>query len=302
MADFVTTSGITKEFGYFDDKNGIFFRSKDGTVSACIKTYITGSAVDTVVSQSSWNIDTMDGNGPSGVTIDFSKAQIGIIDFEWLGVGRVRVGWVVDGIVYYCHQFLNANSLSGVYMSTPNLPVRYSIENSGSGAASTFEHVCSSVISEAGQEKNGILRHKDSGAISNLASGTAYAAIGIKLKAANLDATVLLENLSIINTTINDQAHWELRFNPAVAGTFTYTDQTNSVVQIAIGSVSNTVTGGTEIDGGYFATGTPVTPTIPNALRLGSSIAGVADTIVLCVIPITNNMGTQASLTWRELS
>ena len=63
-----------------------------------------------------------------------------------------------------------------------------------------------------------------------------------------------------------------------------------------------TISGGTHIDGGYFSTTLPITNTVPNALRLGANIAGSTDTIVLAVQPITNNIGVQTSLTWREAS
>lgn len=299
-------TGNYKICGYGDEKNGLFFKNIGGVQSVVRRTYSSGTAVDNAVLQSSWNIDKMDGSGglanPSDVDLDFTKTQIGIIDFEWLGVGRVRMGFVVDGKIYYCHEFLNANNLSLVYMSTPNLPIRYEIGNSGTGAADYFDHICASVSSEGGQDKNGILRHKDAAGISGLSTGTTYAMIGLRLKSTALDGIVLLENLSALCSTTNDQAHWEIRINPTIAGTFTYSDETNSVVQTATGAATNTVTGGTEIDGGYFTTAQSTTETGPNALRIGSSIAGVSDTIVLCCRPITNNLTVHSSVTWRELS
>jgi len=295
-------SGNYKLCGYGDDKNGLFFKNTSGTMAVVRRTYTSGSAVDTVVNQSSWNVDKMDGTGVSGVDLDFTKTQIGIIDFEWLGVGRVRMGFVVAGKIYYCHTFDNANNLSLVYMSTPNLPIRYEIGNTGSDSADYFDHICSSVSSEGGQDKNGALRHKDTAAITGLSTGTTYAMIGIKLKSTHQDVSVLMENLSLLATTTNDTAHWELKLNPTVAGTFNYSDETNSCVQTAIGASTNTVTGGIELDGGFFTTSQSTTVTIPNALRMGASIAGVSDTIVLCCRPITNNLTVHASLTWRELN
>jgi len=295
-------TGITRRIGQFNTNNGLFLEDSAGTYRFVRRTYTSGSPADNAVAQSSWNIDKLDGTGASGITIDFSKTQILVIDYEWLGVGRARMGFVIDGKIYYAHEFLNANSLDVVYMSTPNLPLRVEITNSGAGAASSLEHICASVISEGGQQQNGILRHVDSGSISSLSSGTTYAMIGIRLKSGYIGADVLLENLSAIASTKDDQAHWEIKLNPTVAGTFTYSDQTNSAVQIATGAVTNTVTGGTDIDGGYFSTTVSVNSTVPNARRLGASIAGTVDEFVLCVKPITNNITVQGSLTWRELS
>lgn len=293
-------TGITAAMGYYDDNNGLFAMSDDGVAYFVKRTSYTGTPVDTKVAQADWNLDTFDGTGPSGITLDPTKSQILIIDFEWLGVGRVRMGWVVDGLIYYCHEFTHSNKQAGVYMSTPNLPIRYEIENDGTGGAAEMQHICASVMSEGGVQNNGYLRHADSGAVSSLASGTAYAIMGGRLKSTHLGATILVENISVIGSA-NDQAHWELRIGSTVAGTFTYNNVTNSAVQVAIGSSSNTVTGGTEIDGGYLTTTQAVTFTVPNALRLGATIDNTPQEWQLVVIPITNNMTIRASVTWREL-
>lgn len=85
------------------------------------------------MAQSAWNVDKLDGTGASGITVDPTKSQIFVFDFEWLGVGRVRTGLVVDGKIYYFHYFSHANVTNVVYMSTPNLPLRYELENDGTG-------------------------------------------------------------------------------------------------------------------------------------------------------------------------
>lgn len=297
-----SSSGITAGVGYFDDDNGVFFQAKDGAVYVATRSSTTGSVVDTKVAQADWNIDKMDGTGQSGVTLDPSKVQILFIDFEWLGVGRVRFGFFVDGVPIYCHEALHTNVDTTVYMSTPNLPVRYEIENDGTGVAAELLHICASVASEGGRQDNGILRHADSGTVASMTSGNSYAMLGIRLKSTHLDVVTLIENLSILATTKDDTAHWELYFNPTVAGTFTYSDVTNSGLQVAIGSNTNTITGGTEIDGGYFSTALPITNAVPNALKLGSAIDGTPDELVIACRPITSSMGAEASITWRELS
>lgn len=295
-------TGITRAFGYFDDKNGIFLRDNQGTIQFVKRTYTSGSAVDIAVNQSDWNLDKMDGKGRSGITLDFTKSQILFMDFEWLGVGRVRMGFVVDGGIFYCHEFNHANNLAGVYMSTPNLPIRYEIANDGTGGAATLEHICSSVISEGGLQQNGILRHTDSGVTAALSAGTAYALLGGRLKSTHLGVSVVVENIScIVANTSGGKAHWELRIGATVAGTFTYADQTNSAVQIAKGGVTNTVTGGIEIDGGFFTDSSSTTFTVPNALRLGSLIDGTPQEWQLVVIPVSNNITVDTSVTWREL-
>jgi len=294
--------GITRAFGYFDESNGLFVRDNEGVIQLVKRTNTSGTPVDIPVNQKDWNIDKMDGTGASGITLDFTKSQILIVDFEWLGVGRVRMGFVVNGGIFYTHEFNHANNLAGVYMSTPNLPIRYEIANDGTGDASTLEHICSSVISEGGQQSNGILRHIDSGVTGQLTAGTAYALLGGRLKSTHLDVSIIVENIScIVANTSGGKAHWELRIGATVAGTFTYEDQANSAVQVAKGGASNTVTGGIEIDGGFFTDSSSTSFTVPNALRLGSTIDGTPQTWQLVVIPVSNNITVNSSVTWREL-
>jgi hypothetical protein len=210
------------------------------------------------------------------------------------------MGWVVDGKIYYCHEFLNANNLATVYMSTPNLPARYEIANDGNGGADTFDHICTSIISEGGQQANGLLHHADSGEVTGLSANTAYVVMGGRLKSAYIGTSVILENLSII-TTANSQAHWEFVAGGTVGAALTYADKTNSACQVAIGSASHTHTGGTAIDGGFFTTNQGISFTVPNAAKLGSSISGTPQEWYLVVVPITNNIAVRASVTWREL-
>lgn len=293
-------TGITRGFGYYDDDNGLFLQDDEGTYKFVRRTYVTGSAVDNKVAQSSWNLDTMDGNGTSGITLDFSKTQILIIDFEWLGVGRVRMGFVIDGKIYYAHEFLNTNNLSVVYMSTPNLPIRYEIENDGTGAASTMDHICCSVMSEGGIQKLGILRHNATGAVASLSANTRYAIMSGRLKTTHLGVSIDVENVSLTGSS-NDQALWQFYVGGSVAGTYNFSDYANSAVQIAEGTSSNTHSGGTELDGGFFTTNQAVVFNTPTAARLGAQIDGTRQEWHLCVTPITNNMSVRASVTWREL-
>lgn len=296
-------AGIAAAVGQFDDDNGIFFKMDGTTMKAVIRSSVTGSPVDTEVEQSSFNLDTMDGNGASGVTLDPTKTQIIIIDYEWLGVGRVRMGFVVDGIPIYCHEFLHANVLDAVYMSTPNLPLRYEIENLGTGGAVSMDHICSCVMSEGGSQDLGVLRAASTNGIhvDANAADTIYAVLGIRLKSTHLGATVKQVQASMISETADD-FEWLLLWNPTVAGTFTYVDETNSAVQVARGATTNTVTGGTLLAGGYASVDQlSIQSQLANAIHLGSAIDGTPDELVFCVRPLSSNADIQGSLNWREL-
>ena len=90
---------------------------------------VTGSLVNTEISQSNWNVDPLNGNGPSGLTLDLTKVQIIWFDFEWLGSGTVRCGFIINGVYIHCHSFQHANVTEGTYMTTASLPQRVEITN-----------------------------------------------------------------------------------------------------------------------------------------------------------------------------
>ena len=302
-------TGIVCAFGLYDDNNGIFLRNNEGTVEFVIRSSTSGSPVDTAVAQADWNLDVMDGTTSSAITLDLTKSQVLLIDYEWLGTGRVRVGFVEAGEPRYVHEFLHGNVREGVYMSTPNLPIRYEIDNDGTGAASTLRHTCSTVISEGGQEETGIIRYKSTEGVHVVAAteDTLYAILGIKLKSTHLAANINMVESTVVDYAGNKNAEWTMLFNPTVASLFTYASQISSAVDIAVGVAANTVTGGTAIAGGYFTSsnkGGSDTAILGNALRLGSQISGTPDEIVLCARPIggSTNLNIEGALLWRELS
>lgn len=298
-------AGVTRRMGYFDENNGLFLEVDDTTINLVRRSFVTGSAVDTATAQASWNIDTMDGNGASGINLNFNNTQIFVIDFEWLGVGRVRFGFVIDGLIFYCHELLNANVLTAVYMSTPNLPLRYEISNDGTGPAVSIEHICTTVISEGGQQETGIVRSFDTGSthVDADTAGTIYAIVGIRLKTTHISASIVLKNISLISETTDD-FRWLLCLNPTIAGTFTYSDLSNSAIQGATGATANTVSDvGTLLASGYASvTSQSANETLDTALKLGSLIDGTRDEILLACMPLSSNADIHGSLVWRELS
>jgi len=143
--------------GYFDDDDGLFFEQSESGLGVVLRTSTSGSPVDTRIDQANWSVDPMDGTGPSGVTLDPTKTQIFVIDFQWLGVGRIRFSLDIDGILYKVHEINNANLQTEVYMKTPTLPVRYETRNTGITASPTIlKEICCSVASEGGYSLPGL--------------------------------------------------------------------------------------------------------------------------------------------------
>jgi hypothetical protein len=295
-------AGITRRHGLFDESNGLFVEQTNAGLYVVIRSFVSGSAVDTKVEQANWNIDTLDGSGPSGITLDMEQSQIIWIDYEWLGVGTVRFGFVIDGMLFYVHQFVNANNNDSVYMSTPNLPVRAEIANDGTGAASSFEMICSSVSSEGSIEPQGISRTHNNG-VTAVALNTAnkHAILGVRLRSTHLGLQIDFKTLKILVTTANDTVLWELHINPTVSGTFAYSNLALSGAQTATGVSANTLSADGEIiDSGYVKTGESIAIPADISEKLGSLIAGTSDEVVL-VCQRFASCSVVGALSWREL-
>jgi hypothetical protein len=300
------STGITKRCGLFDDKNGLYFGVDATGFHIGIRTYTSGSAVDTKVYQSSFNLDKFDGTGISSINLDLTKTNIFFADFEWLGVGRVRYGLFVDGKPYYIHEVLNANNNTLVYMSNPNLPVRWEIINNGTGGASNLTHICSTVISEGGLKDTGygfgITRGVNP--LVTLNNTNIYPLFAIRLNSNYLHSTIKLLNFGI-NCTSTATYNWYLLLNPTVTGTaLSFTQITNSSIDAQINTTNaTTVSGGTTLLTGTASQTNETGINIVNAtdFAMGSSIAGVADIVVLGVQRATGTTETfYGSLNWRE--
>lgn len=297
-------TGITRRLGLFDAKNGLYFESSPTVVNVVIRTFTSGVAVNTAVAQASWNIDPMNGTGPSGVTLDFSKTQIFVTDYQWLGVGTVRFGFYVNGNLYWVHAFQHANVDTLVYMSTPNLPLRYEISNDGTGAIASITQICTTVISEGRAQATGSTRAASRNATSlvTLNNTNLYPLISIRLKAGFESGSVKTVLASVICTSAAD-IEVQLLLNPVVTGTaLAFTGITNSVVEAdAVATNATTVSGGTLLNAVVASSGGQIDLSGPSDFQIGTSIAGVNDVLVLAVRRLDGNVETfYGALNWRE--
>ena len=284
---------LENRVGYYDDDDGIYFSESDGALSIVKRSSVSGSPVNTSISQGSWNIDPFDGSGPSGVTLDVTKSQIFVADLEWLGVGAVRTGFVIDGILYYAHEFRHANIGNSVYMSTPNLPVRWEVIGGASNPGGTLQAICCSVASEAGDDNTGFNYSVDCGRSPVNTDDDLRSIVGIRLKATHNRATVRPSGIRIVCTT-NAYFRWALILNPSrgVGTAANFQDLANTAIQVDITS-TQILTGGFVIASGYGTTSFDAAElsTINNALTLASDYAGNSDELVLAV----QNAGTTSS-------
>lgn len=246
-------TGLRQRVGYYGAENGYYLEQNDSTVSFVERSSVSGSLVDTPVAQASWNVDPLNGSGPSGITLDLTKAQILFMDLEWLGVGTVRIGFVIDGNFYVCHKFQHANIIASTYITTASLPLRYEITNTAAtSGASTLKQICSTVLSEGGYELNGL--QQAIGIPINTprtlgTAGTFYPVISLRLKAARLDGIVILSALSAMPIATGNY-NWQLVATGTTTGGTWVSAGTNSCVEYNIGGTS--FTGSRILASGFF--------------------------------------------------
>jgi hypothetical protein len=311
LATFVMNAAKTnlrQRVGYFNTQNGVFFQQNDSTKSFVLRSYVTGTASDArIVNQEDWNGDKLNGTGPSGITLDTTKAQILFMDFEWLGVGNVRCGFVINGQYVICHTFQNANVISNVYMTTAILPIRYEIENTGATASSSnMKQICSSVMSEGGY--NQVVSESVARRTTQLATiGTTFLPlVSIRLKSTRLGAVVLPQRVNVLPVT-NQNYEVALVKNPTLtAATWVTTDFENVEYDVS----ASATTGGTIVQNDYITSSSQgravlSAPTGYNFdLQIGASIAGVSDiyTVVVRTVSGATTGDAFGSLSFYDLT
>lgn len=289
--------------GYFTTGNGVFFEADGTSLYLVIRSSVTGVINENRIAQADWNQDTLNGNGGSGITLDPTKTQIFWCDIEWLGVGSVRCGFVINGIFYLAHVFNHANSETNVYMTTATLNCRYEIKNTaGTSGSSTMLQVCSTVISEGGYSPKPALYYASNGvSVANVQSNSSlYHCCSIKLNSAYIDSVVVPSQIDIMTTSVR-YGQWQLILNASVANT-SYSNVSNSVVQVS--TAGDTITGGQVVYQGLVSSRAEIalSADIQERLQLGRTVANVSDTLTLAVQFTQNNSDTLWKLGWVELS
>lgn len=286
--------------GYFTADNGIYFEAVGTQLNLVIRSSVTGSVVEERIPQASWNGNTL----LSGTVLDPTLTQIFWCDVEWLGVGNVRTGFVINGEFIVCHTFQHANQPGNttVYMTTATLNPRYEITNTGAtSGVSTMKQICSTVISEGGfspSTKLGYVTNNTTPTRISLAN-TVTALCSIRLNPAYPDAVVVPAQLDILSL---DVRYGQFQLIENATFTASFGNVAGSVVQTAIHS--NVITDGTVIYAGLSSSRDEVeiSEDIKRRLQLWRTAAGTPSTLTLAVAYTSANADLLWKLGWEELT
>lgn len=312
LATFVMAAAkpnLRQRVGYFNTQNGAFLQQNGTTVSFVLRsnslpTPGTPSDIRTV-NQADWNVDRMDGTGPSGRVLDLTKSQVLYMDFEWLGVGDVRLGFYQDGKPQICHIFHNDNTQTAVYMQTAILPIRYEITNtSATTSSSTMKQICSTVISEGGyQQVSAPLVARRTTAFATL--GTSFVPlVSIRLASDALGAVVLPHQVNVLPTSAGDYEIVLVK-NATLTGA---AYDTTTFQNVDYDVTATAMTGGTIVSTQYATSSALATNTVQAQdgynfdLQLGVSLAGVSDVYTVGVRVLSGTGDAIGSLSFFDLT
>jgi hypothetical protein len=303
----IPPTNCAKRAMYGDDNNGVGLEWTSTGVRFIKRSNTTGSVVTTTVEQAAWSVDTLDGSGPSGLTLDLTKGQIFWMDLQFLGMGTVRFGFEINGVPYLCHTMHHAN-LTAVqpYIATANLPVRWEIVNTGVASASaSMECCCAKVDSEGGFEVPGIQYTASRGAAGLSTTTTLTPLISIR-PGPTFNGIVnrgwVVPQTARLVTVGTSTHYWELIWNATLTGPSWTAVNANAMGQYDVTASAVSLGSGVVVDSGY------ISPASGAGTAAGSYFAGrplvnsfdgtTPDTLTLAVRTISGTDDAYGSISW----
>ena len=304
------TSNVRKRIGYFDAENGFFFEQDGTNLKIVRRTKTSGSIVDNAVNQSSWNLDVLDGSGTSGVTLDETKDNIYVIDFQWLGAGRIRYGFDFGGQITYVHQIKFANTEAVPFSVTGDLPFRTEIFNtSTAGATTTFDFTCVAIASEGGFTPLGIPGSVSNGITERTVSTTPLPVLSIKMADLfnSITNRTLVEPLSYEIYSLDENIFYQVILNGSLTNpSYNAVDATNSAIEFDVAATA--ISGGFVVDSGFLTGARDKKEAgidrkgLLSKLFMSQNIAGNSGDIlsIVCTRMAAADASCSAAFTWEE--
>lgn len=299
------TAGVTKRVGYFDEDNGIFLQQTNTTLSWVRRSSTSSSPVDEVINQINWSNDPLDGTGGSGITFDPNKNFLIFIDFAWLGVSRVRVGFIYDGEAIITHEFKHSD-LTVPFMARPNQPIRY--ELTATGTAGQLDQYCGAIISEGGFRSISRVFTVETDPQSLISVTNETPILAVRLKNGFEKSSLIVQNLSLLNTS-NNNVYFRLYLRPTLSGVTSWTN-TNSLAATEF-TVYNSGTNNFSFSNGFLIDSYYVSRDVRAAFLDQDQTAialsaGISDTTGFVALITAEGVGVTstvaASMTFREIN
>jgi hypothetical protein len=305
FSDFQLQTNVIKRVGYFTTStsapynsvvDGFFLESNGQTGIVSFQIWQSGTTTFSAES-TSWLTTDYD-----VTNINWSKTQLMFTDFQWLGVGRVRFGVVIDGQFKLFTTSTGTNNLDNVYMKSPNQPVRYEIRSVSGGASGSFNMICSQVSLEG--SINSLQKSTSVLAFTAQTKPTAYVTypiLGYRLNTNYEGANITLSDIQSLNITNPSKADYliTIQYNPTLSSTSSWTNITDTPVQYSL-STGQTITtqghiiasfmgsgNGTQVDNFEFK---------DNMLKPGLKVNGTPDEIWICVKSSLGNQDFRTSI------
>lgn len=293
-------ANVRQRIGYFDNNDGLFFEQNNVDGLKIVRRFnVGGSPTDTPFLRSSWNIDKLDGFGQSKIVLDTSKVQTFVIDFSW--PSRARFGFLIGGRIIYCHGTDIHNNLSNAGISTPNLPVRWELENTGTSASSTtIKQYGTSVLSDCELTDFGHYASASNGVTGRTAPSGAITLpiIAVRLKAASNRGLIIPKRYSILTTTATRPLFVEVY----VGGTVTGGAWASASPSVEANVTGTAFTGGVRIHSCYVSSAqSGICEDLNSTVWACADFAGTTDPVTILVGASGGTAVCHSSLDWKEV-
>lgn len=228
------------KFGY--DATGMFIERKRGGVS------------ETKVYQSNWNVDPMDGTGPSGFTLDPSAGNIYQIVYTWYGYGLIKWGLVVPINGGQRFVVVHSEKVPGqTSVETPNFAIDVRVENNGDAYAGAM-YLGGRQYSIIGRYvPKTRLTGQYRGSVST--STTVEPLISFRSKTGFTDRSIKIESYTVKPATEDVIIEFRLDGQLTGASWQTPTNYTTAETALETDISANAITGGIVIAPDYFSAG-----------------------------------------------
>ena len=286
----------TVRAGLFEGQsNGVGFQSVDGVIS--VFKYSSLMPLDNrLISQDNWNLDKLDGTGPSGKSVDFQTGATFVVNFQWGGYSTIRYGVVIDGKTIYCHALKATDLIGSSVMRSANLPVAFYASGASSsvkiaGVSVQMEGSVAGIVGKPGQVDS--LTHKAIG-------GSWTKILAVKVK--NTHRFTTLNNLKIYSISESGKTTFlKVMYVSDEDSSFTWYDTGSPSVSVAY--PTGTATQGTQL---FAMEGGPL-KTIPMgnvSLGFSADVANTPDCLLIYAktYPFAGDDTVIIGVTWEEFN